>query len=176
VNVTTLLYLKASPRKTDSQSIQLAEVYLTALRSSNPDLVVDTIDVWEEGLPAFDGDKAAAKMTVIAGQQPDGPQRTAWDEVVAIANRERNEQNLTAVIAPLAHELGVQNVDDLGQRLVEATMIFTRGAVMSAGDDLPQLRLLIQDLHTMIRSAILEAARVNRERTTSRGHGRDPTV
>jgi hypothetical protein len=55
-------------------------------------------------------------------------------------------------------------------------MIFTRGAVMSAGDDLPQLRLLIQDLHTMIRSAILETARVNRERTTSRGHGRNPTV
>jgi FMN-dependent NADH-azoreductase len=26
-------------------------------------------------------------MKVIAGQQPDGPQRTAWDEVVAIANR-----------------------------------------------------------------------------------------
>lgn len=87
MNTTTLLYLKASPRKAESQSIQLAEVYLTALRSSNPDLVVDTIDVWEEELPAFDGDKAAAKMKVIAGQQPDGPQRTAWDEVVAIANR-----------------------------------------------------------------------------------------
>jgi AcrR family transcriptional regulator len=90
--------------------------------------------------------------------------------------RERNEQNLTAVIAPLARELGVQNVDDLCQRLVEVTMIFTRGAVMSAGDDLPQLRLLIQDLHTMIRSAILEAAQVDRQNTTSRGRGRNPTV
>jgi hypothetical protein len=50
-------------------------------------------------------------------------------------------------------------------------MIFTRGAVMSAGDDLPQLRLLIQDLYTMIRSAILEAARADREKTTSRGRG-----
>jgi AcrR family transcriptional regulator len=85
--------------------------------------------------------------------------------------RERNEQNLTAVIAPFAHELGVQNVDDLCQRLVEVTLIFTRGAVMSAGDDLPQLRLLIQDLYTMIRSAILEAARADREKTTSRGRG-----
>jgi hypothetical protein len=46
--------------------------------------------------------------------------------------RERNEQNLTAVIVPLAREHGVQNVDDLCQRLVEVTMIFTRGAVMSA--------------------------------------------
>jgi hypothetical protein len=49
-------------------------------------------------------------------------------------------------MAPFARELGVQDVDDLCHRLVEATMIFTRGAVMSAGEDLPQLRLLIQDL------------------------------
>jgi hypothetical protein len=42
----------------------------------------------------------------------------------------------------LARELGVQNVDDLCQRLVGVTMIFTRGAVMSAGDDLSQLRLV----------------------------------
>jgi hypothetical protein len=85
--------------------------------------------------------------------------------------RERNEQNLTAVIVPLAREHGVQNVDDLCQRLVVVTMIFTRGAVMSAGDDLPQLRLLIGDLHTMIRSAILEAAQMDRQNTTSRGRG-----
>ena len=85
--MTTLLYLKASPRKTESQSIQLAEAYLSALRSCNPDLDVDTIDMWEADLPAFDGDKAAAKMKVIAGQQPNGVQRTAWGEVVAIANR-----------------------------------------------------------------------------------------
>ncbi len=85
--MTKLLYLKASPRKTESQSIQLAEAYLSALRSSNPDLEVDTIDMWDADLPAFDGDKAAAKMKVIAGQQPDGEQRTAWDEVVAIAGR-----------------------------------------------------------------------------------------
>jgi AcrR family transcriptional regulator len=85
--------------------------------------------------------------------------------------RERTEQSLTAVIAPFAHEVGVQNVDDLCQRLVDVTMIFTRGAVMSAGDDLPQLRLLIQDLYTMVRSAILEAARVDREKTASRSRG-----
>jgi FMN-dependent NADH-azoreductase len=85
--VTKLLYLKASPRKTESQSTQLAEAYLATLRSNNPGLEVDTIDLWEEDLPAFDGDKNAAKLNVIAGQEPNGSQRTAWDEVVTIANR-----------------------------------------------------------------------------------------
>jgi FMN-dependent NADH-azoreductase len=87
MNMTKLLYLKASPRKTKSQSIQLADAYLNALRSNNPDLEIDTIDLWEEDLPAFDGDKNAAKLQVIAGQQPNGSQRTAWDELVTIADR-----------------------------------------------------------------------------------------
>jgi FMN-dependent NADH-azoreductase len=87
MNMTKLLYLKASPRKTKSQSIQLADAYLNALRSNNPDLEIDTIDLWEEDLPTFDGDKNAAKLQVIAGQQPNGSQRTAWDELVTIADR-----------------------------------------------------------------------------------------
>src|ERR1700722_8532306 len=87
MSMTKLLYLKASPRKTKSQSIQLADAYLNALRSNNPDLEVDTIDLWEEDLPAFDGDKNAAKLQVIAGHQPNGSQRSAWDELVTIADR-----------------------------------------------------------------------------------------
>src|ERR1700722_19368882 len=72
MSMTKLLYLKASPRKTKSQSIQLADAYLNALRSNNPDL---------------EGDKNAAKLQVIAGHQPNGSQRTAWDELVTIADR-----------------------------------------------------------------------------------------
>jgi FMN-dependent NADH-azoreductase len=43
--MTKLLFIQASPRKTDSKSIQIAETYLAALRGSNPDLEVDTIEV-----------------------------------------------------------------------------------------------------------------------------------
>jgi FMN-dependent NADH-azoreductase len=85
--VTRLLYVQASPRESESQSIHLAETYLSALRQTNPDLDVDMIELWDAFLPAFDHDKAAAKMKVIAGQEFDDAQRQAWDEVTAIAAR-----------------------------------------------------------------------------------------
>lgn len=85
--MTKLLYVQASPRKSDSKSIQIADAYLDALRAANPDLEIDILDLWDTELPAFDGDKAAAKMNVIKGAAQDGVGQTAWDEIVAIADR-----------------------------------------------------------------------------------------
>lgn len=85
--MTTLLYLQASPRKSDSKSRQIATAYLDALTAANPHLEIDILDLWETELPAFDGDKAAAKMNVIKGAEQDGAGQSAWDEVVAIADR-----------------------------------------------------------------------------------------
>jgi hypothetical protein len=42
---------------------------------------VDVLELWDADLPAFDGDKAAAKMYVIAGEGLDGVQRIAWDQI-----------------------------------------------------------------------------------------------
>jgi len=85
--MTKLLYIQASPRKDDSKSRQIATAYLDALTAANPDLEIDTLDLWETELPAFDGDKAAAKMNVIKGAEQDDTGQTAWDEIVAIAER-----------------------------------------------------------------------------------------
>lgn len=82
-----LLYIKASPRGTASRSAALADAYLEALQRRLPGLAVDTLDLARERIPEFDGDKVAAKMAVITGQDQDGPQRTAWDEIAAIASR-----------------------------------------------------------------------------------------
>ncbi len=82
-----LLYIKASPRGADSKSSAAADAYLAALRERLPDLVVDALDLAQEKIPDFDGDKVAAKMAVIAGQSNEGRQKTAWDEITAVANR-----------------------------------------------------------------------------------------
>jgi FMN-dependent NADH-azoreductase len=82
-----LLFVQASPRKADSKSIQIAATYLTALRANNPDLQVDTLELWDADLPVFDGDKAAAKMHIFTDQQQDAVQKTAWDQIVEIAER-----------------------------------------------------------------------------------------
>ena len=82
-----LLYIKASPRGADSKSTSVADAYLAALRERLPDLVVDALDLAQEKIPDFDGDKVAAKMAVITGQSNEGRQKTAWDEITAVANR-----------------------------------------------------------------------------------------
>jgi FMN-dependent NADH-azoreductase len=82
-----ILYVKASPRGSESKSTAIADAYLTALRERIPALIVDTLDLSAEKLPEFDGDKVAAKIAVLTGQTHQGRQKTAWDEITGIANR-----------------------------------------------------------------------------------------
>jgi FMN-dependent NADH-azoreductase len=82
-----LLYIKASPRNSASRSIAVADCYLATLKAKAAGLVVDTIDLWQESLPPFDGDRANAKLAVVTKQTHTQSQKTAWDEIVTIANR-----------------------------------------------------------------------------------------
>lgn len=82
-----LLFIKASPRAAASRSIAVAESYLAAAKARHSDLTVDPIDLWEEPLPQFDGDRANAKLAIITGQDHSTTQITAWDEITAIAAR-----------------------------------------------------------------------------------------
>lgn len=84
--MTKLLYVKASPRS-ESRSVAIADAYLAALSERDAELTVDTIALWDEPLPAFDGDRANAKLAIITGEAHSDEQRTKWDEVVAIIER-----------------------------------------------------------------------------------------
>lgn len=85
--MSSLLYIKASPRGADSKSTAVANAYVAALRERLPELSVDTLDLAKEKVPDFDGDKIAAKMAVMTGRTNEGPQKTAWEEITAVANR-----------------------------------------------------------------------------------------
>lgn len=85
--MTKLLYIKASPRGAASSSIAVADAYLARLKAGDNGLVVDEINLWQENLPTFDGNKANAKLAVIAKQAHTREQKTAWDEITATANR-----------------------------------------------------------------------------------------
>ena len=84
--MTKLLYIKASPRP-ESRSVAVADAYLAALKARAPGLSVDVMDLWDEPLPEFDGDRANAKLAVITGQQHNAIQKTKWDGVIAIVER-----------------------------------------------------------------------------------------
>ena len=85
--MTKLLHIIASPRGADSQSNTLANAYVKARTAAEPDVSVDTLDLWQANLPEFDGDKAAAKMTFFGVGEMNGARQTAWDQVVDITQR-----------------------------------------------------------------------------------------
>ncbi|KAJ55053.1 FMN-dependent NADH-azoreductase [Actibacterium mucosum KCTC 23349] len=85
--MTKILHLVASPRGAESKSNALARDYIAAAKAKDPNLEVDTLDLWAENLPAFDGDPAAAKMTFFGDGEMDPAKQTAWDEVSRITKR-----------------------------------------------------------------------------------------
>lgn len=82
-----ILYITASPREENSQSSALASAYIEAIRAAEPGLEIDMLNIWQEKLPEFDGDKAAAKMTFFGVGEMDETRQSAWDQVVEITQR-----------------------------------------------------------------------------------------
>jgi FMN-dependent NADH-azoreductase len=85
--MTKILHIQASPRGADSKSNEIARARIDTLRRADPGLVVDTLDLWREPLPEFEGNSAAAKMSFFGVGELDGAKRTAWDRIVQIAER-----------------------------------------------------------------------------------------
>lgn len=82
-----LLFVNGSPRGEKSISARVAESFLVAYRAKNPNAQIDEIDLWQEALPEFNGDSAAAKMSFFGEGTLDGVRKTAWDRIVSIIQR-----------------------------------------------------------------------------------------
>jgi len=85
--MTRILHIQASPRGAESKSNEIARARIDTLRRSDPSIVVDTLDLWREPLPEFEGNSAAAKMSFFGVGQLDGAKRAAWDRIVVITER-----------------------------------------------------------------------------------------
>ncbi len=82
-----LLHISASPRGEKSKSRALALAHIDERRAAAPSLQIDTLDLWDEPLPQFDGDWVAAKMTLFGEGQMTGALQTHWAEMTNITNR-----------------------------------------------------------------------------------------
>jgi FMN-dependent NADH-azoreductase len=82
-----LLYIEASPRKERSHSIAVAREFLRAARDARPGLTIETIDLWKEELPAFDGAMLDAKYAILSKQPHTPEQARAWEAVERIVAR-----------------------------------------------------------------------------------------
>jgi len=85
--MTKILHIQASPRGADSKSNEIARARIETLRRHDPRIIVDTIDLWREPLPEFEGNSAAAKMSFFGVGELEGARRTAWDKIVEVTER-----------------------------------------------------------------------------------------
>ena len=79
-----LLYIQSSPRKKRSKSTQVASAFLESYQKSHADDTVETLNIFEEDLPSFDGLKVQAKYTILHGKEHSPEERQAWDAIEKI--------------------------------------------------------------------------------------------
>jgi FMN-dependent NADH-azoreductase len=85
--MTTLLHISASPRGAASETLALAKTFLDTYREVHPDVIVETLDLWDGSLPDFGPAGASAKMTVFGGGTVDGEQVAIWTQAQALADQ-----------------------------------------------------------------------------------------
>ncbi len=76
--MTMLLHIAASPRGDRSESLALADTFLSVYRDRHPDHEIRTWNLWDGSLPEFGPAAAHAKMAVFAGADPEGDEAAAW--------------------------------------------------------------------------------------------------
>ncbi len=82
-----VLYIEASPMKSISHSIHVANTFLNAYRRVHPRDDLETIDLWAEDLPPFDAETIAAKFAVLRKKDFTPEQRAGWEAVQKISRR-----------------------------------------------------------------------------------------
>jgi FMN-dependent NADH-azoreductase len=81
-----ILHISSSPRGERSASIGVAKKFIEAYLAAHPGDTVETLDLWEAGLPEFDGATLEAKYAVLTGVKFSPEQQRSWEAVTKIAD------------------------------------------------------------------------------------------
>lgn len=76
-----LLHIIATPRDADSNTLKIAKVFLDSLYARHPDLKTDVINLFNQDLPAIDGDNIESKYTLTIGQPIDKKHKESWQKI-----------------------------------------------------------------------------------------------
>ena len=82
-----ILNIMTSPRKNQSASRALVDVFLREYMKQADDAVVDTLDVWQEWLPEFDSETINAKYKGVSGEPMTPAELIAWEKIRELASR-----------------------------------------------------------------------------------------
>src|SRR5580704_4740449 len=119
-----LLNIQSSPRRARSASIAVADAFLEAYRQVCPEVIVDTLNVWEENLPEFDQEAIGAKYKGINKEPMDPAEAAVWDKIQELAARfQRADRILLAVpMWNFAYPYKLKQLIDL---VCQRNMLFT---------------------------------------------------
>jgi FMN-dependent NADH-azoreductase len=76
-----------SSRGEKSASRALIDAFLRKCVTQADDIVVDTLDMWQERLPEFDAKTINAKFKGISGEPMTPTEATAWEKIRELASR-----------------------------------------------------------------------------------------
>jgi FMN-dependent NADH-azoreductase len=76
-----ILHIVASPRGAQSNTLRVSEAFLESLRAGRGDVEVESIDLYNQDLPAMAGDNIEAKYTLMVGQPIDKEHETSWRQI-----------------------------------------------------------------------------------------------
>lgn len=82
-----LLYIESSPRKEYSASTEVAQSFIDVFKQADASNEVETLNLWEMALPEFDGERIAAKYSLLHGQMPVDDEARGWDEITKITEQ-----------------------------------------------------------------------------------------
>src|SRR3546814_7459357 len=80
--MTRLLHIIASPNGAASRSTRVAEAFLESYRRRHRECLVDSVNVWDLDMPAFDATMIAAKFAFLRTQEDTEAQRRKWTQAV----------------------------------------------------------------------------------------------
>src|SRR6202051_4031347 len=82
-----LLNIQTSPRGSKSISIAATDAFVEAYRTAHPDVAVDNLNVWKEGLPEFDSEAIGAKYKGVAKEAMSDTESAIWRSIQSLAAR-----------------------------------------------------------------------------------------
>lgn len=83
--MTRILHIEASPSKANSRSTGVAQHFLRQHQAHAPEAQIDTLDLWNQELPAFDATMIEAKFAVLRAKTATEEQRRRWQGAVELA-------------------------------------------------------------------------------------------
>ena len=89
-----ILNIMTSPRKNQSASRALVDVFLREYMKQADDIVIDTLNVWQERLPEFDAETIDAKYKGVSGEPMTAAEVFAWEKIRELASRFRRADRI----------------------------------------------------------------------------------